>query len=351
MCKTAYDVIIIGAGPAGLSTAINLFERGVTDVLVVERAKFPRYKCCAGYITKKTCKEYEKLGLDIRSCNYSLIKDFNVLYKFRKKINIENKFLYTNRFIERVELDNAFFELAAAKGIEVRENLSIREHSLENNCVTLSDGKAYSYNYLVFADGTTSFGNRYRKNKKCNIAMQLTFESDMPEAIDIHFGITRRGYGWVSTYGGVTNIGLTDVYKTGSKDYAKVFKEFTEKLGVCVDIKDLKAAFTPIGVRKAVLGSNVYFVGDAAGACDPLTLSGLRYGLESGKYCAEAILRSKPKYYKKYLRKLKIRFAFMKTMQKVFYLKCVMFLTFNVLCTCFGKMVERVFNNFFVNKK
>lgn len=351
MSKTAYDVIIIGAGPAGLSTAINLLERGITDVLVVERAEFPRYKCCAGYITNKTCKEYEKLGLDICDCNYSLIKDFNVLYKFHKKINIENKFLYTNRFIERVELDNAFFKLSVSKGIEVRENLSICEHCIENSTVTLSDGNTYSYNYLVFADGTKSYGSRYRKNKKCNIAMQLTFKSNIPEAIDIHFGITKRGYGWVSSYGGVTNIGLTDVYKTGSKDYGKIFKEFTEKLEIYVDIKNLKAAFTPIGVRKPILASNVYFVGDAVGACDPLTLSGLRYGLESGKYCAEAISRSKPKCYKRYLRKLKIRFAFMKAMQRIFYLKCVMFLTFNVLCTCFGRMVERVFNNFFVNKK
>lgn len=51
-----YDVIIIGAGPAGISAALNLQELGKKNILVIERYVFPRYKCCAGYITGKTKK-------------------------------------------------------------------------------------------------------------------------------------------------------------------------------------------------------------------------------------------------------------------------------------------------------
>ena len=57
--KENYNVIIIGAGPAGLSAALNLHKGGIRDILVVERFKFPRYKCCAGYITGKTKRAYE----------------------------------------------------------------------------------------------------------------------------------------------------------------------------------------------------------------------------------------------------------------------------------------------------
>ncbi|MDE6666733.1 MAG: FAD-dependent oxidoreductase, partial [Clostridia bacterium] len=310
-----YKVVIIGAGPAGLATALNLIKRGITDILVVEKHVFPRYKCCAGYITAKTKKAYEDLGLNIDDCHYSLIKDFKILYKFKSRLKIDNKFLYTNRYIDRVELDDCFFRLAKVKGITVLEGVKITAHDIDKNRVTLSDGSEIEYENLVFADGTCGFGSRYQKNNKRNIAMQLTFESDAPEAIDIHFGITKRGYAWVSSYGGITNVGMTDVYKS-AKDYKAVFSKFLKDLNLTANIENLKSAFTPIGVRKPVMKGNIFFVGDAVGACDPLTLSGLRYGLKSGEFCARAIAEGKVKIYKKHIRKLKTKFNLMKGMLK-----------------------------------
>lgn len=347
--KSAYDVIIIGAGPAGLSTALNLLERGKSDILVVEKLKFPRYKCCAGYITAKTKTAYEKLGLDIEECHYRLIKDFNIFHKHKRRLTVKNKFLYTNRYIDRVELDNALFELAKKRGIETAENTAVEAHEPETSSVTLSDGRTLKYNHLVFADGTSGFGSRYQDGKKKNIAMQMTFESGLEESIDIHFGITKKGYGWVSTYDGVTNVGLTDLYRPDT-DYGKIFDDFLHSLGFEKREGELKGAFTPIGTGKAVFG-NVYFVGDAVGACDPLTLSGLRYGLKSGEVCAEAIASDKPEIYKKHVKKLKTRFGFMKAMAGMFYLKSTLWFVFSVLCRFFGGLVSFVFNNFFVNKK
>lgn len=350
MVKNKYKVVIIGAGPAGLATALNLIKFGVTDILVVEKHVFPRYKCCAGYITAKTKKAYEDLGLNVCDCHYSLIKDFRILYKFKPQLKIDNKFLFTNRYIDRIELDDKFFRLATARGISVLEGVKITAHDIEKNTVTLSYGSEIGYESLVFADGTSGFSSRYQSNKKRNIAMQLTFERDAPEAIDIHFSVTKRGYAWVSSYGGVTNVGLTDVYKS-ARDYKAIFCKFLKDLNLQADIENLRSAFTPIGARKPVMNGNVFFVGDAVGACDPLTLSGLRYGLKSGEYCARAISENKVKIYKRHIRKLKTKFAFMKVMLKLFYLKSTLFLGFNVFCRCFGKTVSKVFNNFFVNKK
>ncbi len=345
-----YKVIIVGAGPSGLSAAINLKKLGVSDVLVVERFAFPRYKCCAGYITGKTKLAYEKLGLDIGECNYSLIKDFKICYKNKQKIQINNKFLYTNEKIDRTELDYAFFRLAKQSGIEVRENTKISEHNPKSNTLTLNDGSVLNYEYLIFADGTTGFGSRYQKCKRKNIAMQLIIESEREEAIDIHFGVTKRGYGWVSSYGGVTNIGLTDVYSK-RVNYREVFSSFLQSVGIDCGLSGLKAAFTPIGVGKAVINKNIYFIGDAVGACDPLTLSGLRYGLESGGLCAKAIAENKSKIYVRHIKKLKRKFGFMRFLQKIFYLPPIRFTVFCIMCRIFGKTVSYAFNNIFVNKK
>ena len=61
--KTEFEVIIVGAGPSGLATALTLIEEGISDIIVMERFTFPRYKCCAGYITGKTKAVYETFGL------------------------------------------------------------------------------------------------------------------------------------------------------------------------------------------------------------------------------------------------------------------------------------------------
>lgn len=347
---TKYKVIIVGAGPSGLSTALNLKRRGIDDILVIERFEFPRYKCCAGYVTEKTGREYKMLGLDIFNCGYSLIKDFKIKYKYKSRLTIKNKFLYTNSKIDRVELDDSFFRLAKSKGVKIYENTRISSHEPTENRVTLSDGKQLNYEYLVFADGTVGFGSKYQKHKKKNIAMQLTFPCEREEEISIHFGITKHGYGWLSTFGGVANAGLTDVYNP-DVNYKQIFHEFLKGLGICADESNLKGAFTPIGAGKPVLFKNVYFVGDAVGACDPMTLSGLRYGIKSGEACARAIVEGKSKIYKRHIRRLASRFRFMRLMQKVFYLKPVAFAVFNVICRFFGKFVSFVFNKFFVNKK
>ncbi len=348
--KKKYQIIIIGAGPAGLSTALHLKQFGINDVLVIEKDVFPRYKCCAGYITTKTKKVYEKLGLNLKECHYSLIKDFGIFYKLEKRQTIENKFLYTNKQIDRVELDYEFYKLAKQEGICIKEGTQIKKHDMERSEIYFSNNERISYEKLVFADGTLGYGSKYQKYNKRNIALQLTFPSSKSDEIQIHFGITKHGYGWVSSYHGITNIGLTDVYNR-KNNYKALFEKFIKQLNIEVGMKDLKGAFTPIGVRKPILNSNIFYVGDAVGACDPLTLSGLRYGLATGEKCALSISKNNNKIYEHYIQTLKCKFIIMQFVLKLFYVKSTLFLIFNVGCRYFGKIISFVFNHFFINKK
>lgn len=55
--------------------------------------------------------------------------------------------------------------------------------------------------------------------------------------------------------------------------------------------------------------------------------------------------------YRNCIRLLKYKFLFMKILQKIFYVKYILFLVFNVGCKYFGHLISLIFNNFFVNKK
>ncbi|MBQ9826027.1 MAG: NAD(P)/FAD-dependent oxidoreductase [Firmicutes bacterium] len=370
MLKDHYETIIVGAGPAGLACALKLKELGAEDFVVLERFEFPRDKCCAGYITGKTRLVYESLGLNIEKCHYSFIEDFGIWYDGAERQKILNRFLYTNDRIDRVELDHAFFKLAREKGVAIEENARVSAVDLSSRTVTVNDSITVGFGSLVFADGTVGIGSKLqeaedpRLGRKKNIAMQMIFESDRPDSIELHFGIAPKGYGWISSCGGVTNAGITDEFRRDA-DYHELFADYLRRTGFDPDAlratedraaapdgkPQLHAAFTPIGLRKPVIGGCVYYAGDALGACDPFTLSGLRYGLKSGQLAAEAIVSGDARPLKSYVRGLKAKYGFSRFLMKLFYVRPITSLVLKVGCRWFGGIVSFTFNNFFINKK
>ncbi len=383
MLKDHYKTIIVGAGPAGLACALTLKKLGAEDFVVLERFEFPRDKCCAGYITGKTRLSYESFGLDIEECHYSFIEDFGIWYDGAERQKIRNRFLYTNERIDRVELDHAFFKLAREKGVAIEENCRVSAVDAEKRTVTVNDSVIVGFDSLVFADGTVGIGSKLqesedpRSGRKKNIAMQMIFKSGRPDSIELHFGIAPKGYGWISSCGGITNAGITDEFRRDA-DYHELFASYLKQTGFdpdalfgpagkaetpagdaaaqgsadnAADRPQLHAAFTPIGLRKPVIGGCVYYVGDALGACDPFTLSGLRYGLKSGQLAAEAIAEGGPGRLKSYVRGLKAKYGFSRFLMKLFYVRPITSLILKVGCRWFGGIIEFTFNNFFINKK
>ena len=74
--KQSYDVIVVGAGPAGATLAYELARKGI-EVLLLEKEELPRYKCCAGGVTSKVA---ELLDFDISELAEDVIYEFSFTY-------------------------------------------------------------------------------------------------------------------------------------------------------------------------------------------------------------------------------------------------------------------------------
>jgi len=148
------DVVIIGAGPAGLSTALHLVQQqpGWADrILVLEKKTHPRHKLCGGGITRSGLKILKGLGLP-----YPLplpqIQVEHVLMRYKKRtIHVRGKPQFI--VINRPEFDHFLLQEARQRGIRVQENEPVRSLERINGFIQVTTPQAkYLARVVVGAD-------------------------------------------------------------------------------------------------------------------------------------------------------------------------------------------------------
>lgn len=118
-----YDVIVVGAGPAGSTAAKVLAERGL-HVLLVERHKLPRYKSCSGVLIQKSIDLVRRYyGQDVPlSATCTPVENRGMIFTDDK--GQEFRFEQGGLNVWRSSFDNWLTEQAAVSGAEVRDNTS-----------------------------------------------------------------------------------------------------------------------------------------------------------------------------------------------------------------------------------
>ena len=310
------DVLVVGAGPAGIAAAITAHRSG-HSVLVVDRASFPRDKICGDGLTTAALRELDALGLDPATVpSWIDVHDALVRSPSGREVVFpfpEGAGLY-GAVCRRRDLDLALVQHARAVGIEVLEGVTFTSltESPDHNLVTVDGVGTVRSNWVIAADGMWSAVRKavgvaqpgYRGEWH---AFRQYFRSVSPQAASqlvVWFEPDLLpGYAWSFPLGdGSANLGF-GIQRGGSYSVpamAAVWRDLLQRPHVreflgpdAVAEGPHRAWPIPARVDRITLTHHrTLFVGDAAAATDPMTGEGIGQALATGRWAAEAIALS-----------------------------------------------------------
>jgi menaquinone-9 beta-reductase len=289
-----YDVIIIGAGPAGNCAAYTLAKSKV-NVLIIDKDQFPRDKPCAGGLTVKTLNSFD--FPIIEKVKY-VAKDVTVSYRGQRFHKLSGNKLLTE-MVERAEFDHFLMRKAVDAGATFLDGVKVIGIVWEKGVFSVkTEERLFRCHYLIGADGSDSIVNRTFNIVKKDI-YGFGIETDCPVSkentgnfeMSLDFGTVPNGYLWVFPKDNYVCVGA---YTTNKKTKAirKCLLDYIEGLGL-IGSEKLKGHIIPFyGIKYEQPDFPCILVGDAAGFGDYWTGEGIYYAVKSGTIAAEVIYSS-----------------------------------------------------------
>ena len=295
-----YNVLIIGAGPAGSFLAHKLKNKDI-KVLILEKEKFPRYKTCAGGLSKKA---YNILSLEFKNINSIVEKTVkNGLYVRYNKftfVNTDEELIYMTY---RSVLDNFLVKAAVDnKTIFFKDNITIEKINTKNNTVSYLEGKKeiiVNYDILVGA-----WGNNIHLNKLVNLYpcdhFNLSSSWEGPAGLKFKdyeekYSLTQimKKYPGFVCYIFPKKELITAGIFTSKYPFPHVWRDlWIDFLNFWNLDKKIKPKYSVIPIRdfnKPISRDNIILTGDAAGLADPYTGEGIYYAFISAMIASKNI--------------------------------------------------------------
>ncbi|MEP0806997.1 MAG: NAD(P)/FAD-dependent oxidoreductase [Chloroflexota bacterium] len=158
-----YDVLIIGGGPSGLSTALHLQRIAphlTRRILILEKEHYPRLKLCAGGLTLDAEVLLQRLGLDVNEVPHAFAAEIRFDFEARG-LSIRNPNRHALRVIRRDEFDHWLAKQAQSRGVEIRQGVTVKNVlPQEDEVLVETDGETFHAQVVVGADGSNGITRR-----------------------------------------------------------------------------------------------------------------------------------------------------------------------------------------------
>lgn len=290
-----YDLIIVGGGPSGSAAGRIAGKLGLKSLLI-EKQTFPRYKPCGGAFSEQAMSYLDfEVPEHIHERNI-----FGARVHYHKQFIEKHKDYRIATITTRSILDDFLLQKAKEANIEINmgEKVETLKESADKVEVYTNEDR-YVSKYVIIAEGAKG-RLKYlvrEKDKKdaFGIAVVAEIERDnstineyIYNAIDIHFGITKMGYGWIFPHENYFSVGIGGLAKNLLKPQ-DTMKKFLILNGFNGDYK-LKTHLVPAGgIKRKLFTSRIVLCGDSAGFVDPFYGEGIAYAIRSGQIAAEII--------------------------------------------------------------
>lgn len=290
MEAAAYDLIVVGAGPAGCACAITAARAGAS-VLLLEKDRFPRHKVCGEFVSPESLHLLSSL---VGEKCFSSSPEIAVSRIFTGKEKVEVPVSPAARSIPRFELDDALLRAARNTGVDTREQCTVTEvrHNGDFQAVT-QEGEFRS---RTAVNGTGRWSRLTQPAAPANHAKWIGLKGHFREAspsrsVDLYF--------FPGGYCGVQPV-ADEAVNACAMVRADAARSLTEVLSLhpalAARSKSWEPLFPPISTSGLIFRApqthedGMLMAGDAAAFIDPFVGDGISLALQSGNLAAECLL-------------------------------------------------------------
>jgi geranylgeranyl reductase family protein len=322
---TAVDVVVVGAGPAGSAAAHTLSASGA-DVLVLERAHFPRDKSCGDGITAHAVDILHEMGVTFERFGSKAVRTFGgiiggpsgEMFAAQPPPASDGKPIEC-WVVPRLLLDAEVAQAAVRAGARLKEGAAVTAVTRSNGAVSgveYKDGTGVhraAAKVVIGADGAhsavaQSLGVCLPSKRHLGFALRGYYEgvSDLRDDLEIYYFDEKLlpGYGWVFPTGPQTaNVGI-GLYSRELDRSARKLREILDQFIASVpNVAKRMARARPLGraigwplpvssAHRRTVFNGAMLCGDAASLVDPLTGEGIFTALVSGRSAGRAALKA-----------------------------------------------------------
>ncbi len=285
-----WDVIVVGAGPAG-SSAARVAAGAGSRVLLLDRARFPRYKTCGGGITGFSL---HAMPDSARAAFEAEITHFGLSRAGRDRVMLhaDEPFL---GMVQRESFDQLLVDAAVAAGVVFRDGAAVRGLAEDDDGVTVRlEGEELRARVVIGADGSNGRTSGYVGVEFAGSDLGLEVElaasgHDWQGTALFDWGADRGAYAWLFPKRDTLTIGV--IQRIGLPDATRAYLElWLRQLGLAGATRVHESGhLTRWRSRRSPLRRGCVLVaGEAAGLLEPWTREGISFALRSGALAGRA---------------------------------------------------------------